>query len=129
MTLAPQVTLPRPAALQIILRNGNRFVLHAMKAAAVHSFLQSFLHEFKRVSIADQLFIRFVYSNILMLSNASVCKNPKNVLCSEYPTQHFSPLCKLQVFKRLLEHVLNHLLRFSYAHSFRCFSSFSARDL
>lgn len=89
MIFVPQVTLPRPAALQIILRNGNRFVLHAMKAAAVHSFLQSFLHDFKRVSIADQLFISFVYSSISMFSNASICKNLKNVLCAEYRAQSF----------------------------------------
>jgi myosin XV len=47
-----QVTLPRPAALQLALRNGNRFVLHASKASAIQSFLQSFLHEFNLVSAA-----------------------------------------------------------------------------
>lgn len=45
-----QVTLPRPAALQLNLKNGNRFVLHANKASSIQSFLQSFLNEFKLVS-------------------------------------------------------------------------------
>lgn len=45
-----QTVLPRPAALQLSLKNGERCVLHVPKAPAVHSFLQAFLNEHKMVS-------------------------------------------------------------------------------
>jgi myosin-15 len=44
------VTLPRPSALQLNMRNGNRLTLHAPKALAIQSMIQSFLMEFKQVS-------------------------------------------------------------------------------
>ncbi|CRK99256.1 CLUMA_CG012669, isoform A [Clunio marinus] len=41
------VTLPRPATLQLNLKNGTHYVLHTVKAASIQAFMQSFLHEFK----------------------------------------------------------------------------------
>lgn len=43
-------TLPRPAALQLNLKNGNRIVLHAPRASAIQSMIQTFIQEFKQVS-------------------------------------------------------------------------------
>lgn len=45
------VTLPRPAALQLNLKNGNRYALHATRAQNIQHMVQSFLQEFKIVSI------------------------------------------------------------------------------
>lgn len=44
------ITLPRPQALQLNLRNGNRYALHASRAQAIQNMIQSFLQEFKLVS-------------------------------------------------------------------------------
>lgn len=44
------ITLPRPAALQLNLKNGNRIVLHAPRAAAIQAMIQTFCQEFKKVS-------------------------------------------------------------------------------
>lgn len=44
-------TLPRPAALQINLKNGNKIILHAPRASAVQSMIQMFIQEFKQVSL------------------------------------------------------------------------------
>lgn len=44
------VTLPRPAALQLNLKNGNRYALHAIRAQAIQNMVQSFLHDYKMVS-------------------------------------------------------------------------------
>lgn len=44
------VTLPRPAALQLNLKNGNRIVLHAPRASAIQTMIQTFCQEFKKVS-------------------------------------------------------------------------------
>ncbi|XP_070500351.1 unconventional myosin-XV [Chironomus tepperi] len=41
------ITLPRPQALQLNLRNGNRYALHASRAQAIQNMIQSFLQEFK----------------------------------------------------------------------------------
>lgn len=43
-------TLPRPAALQLNLRNGNRFVLHAGRASAIQTMVQLFCQEYRQVS-------------------------------------------------------------------------------
>lgn len=42
-------TLPRPAALQLNLRNGNRLTLHAPRAPAIQSMVQTYCQEFKQV--------------------------------------------------------------------------------
>lgn len=42
-------TLPRPAALQLNLRNGNRVVLHAVRATAIQTMVQSFCQEYRQV--------------------------------------------------------------------------------
>lgn len=44
------ITLPRPAALQLNLKNGNRIVLHAPRATAIQIMIQTFCQEFKKVS-------------------------------------------------------------------------------
>jgi len=44
------VTLPRPAALQLNLRNGKHLALHAARAAAIQSMVTSFVQEFRKVS-------------------------------------------------------------------------------
>lgn len=55
-----QVALPRPAALQLVLLNGNRFILNAPKASSIHSFLHSFLQDFKTVSEVEISFKYFL---------------------------------------------------------------------
>ncbi|XP_055693638.1 unconventional myosin-XV isoform X1 [Lutzomyia longipalpis] len=42
-------TLPRPAALQLTLRNGNRVTLHAPRAPAIQTMVQTFCQEFKMI--------------------------------------------------------------------------------
>ncbi|XP_052850259.1 LOW QUALITY PROTEIN: unconventional myosin-XV [Drosophila gunungcola] len=42
------VTLPRPAALQLNLRNGKHLALHAARAAAIQSMVTGFVHEFRK---------------------------------------------------------------------------------
>lgn len=44
------VTLPRPASLQLNMRNGSRIILHATKASAIQNMVQTFCHEFRQVS-------------------------------------------------------------------------------
>lgn len=44
------ITLPRPAALQLNLKNGNRIVLHAPRASAIQTMIQTFCQEYKKVS-------------------------------------------------------------------------------
>lgn len=44
------VTLPRPAALQLNLRNGKHLALHATRAAAIQTMITSFVQEFRKVS-------------------------------------------------------------------------------
>lgn len=44
------VTLPRPAALQLNLRNGKHLALHATRAAAIQSMITAFVMEFRKVS-------------------------------------------------------------------------------
>lgn len=44
------ITLPRPAALQLNLKNGNRIVLHAPRATAIQIMIQTFCQEYKKVS-------------------------------------------------------------------------------
>lgn len=46
------ITLPRPAALQLNLKNGNRITLHAPRAAAIQTMIQQFCQEFKQVSLS-----------------------------------------------------------------------------
>jgi myosin-15 len=63
------ITLPRPQALQLNLRNGNRYALHASRAQAIQNMIQSFLQEFKLVS-ANLLFSLLgltVYAKIIGL--------------------------------------------------------------
>lgn len=51
------ITLPRPAALQLNLKNGNRIVLHAPRAAAIQAMIQTFCQEFKKVSEKLQFYV------------------------------------------------------------------------
>lgn len=44
-------TLPRPAALQLNLKNGKSLTLHAPRAPAIQSMVQLFCQEFKQVSV------------------------------------------------------------------------------
>lgn len=44
------ITLPRPAALQLNLKNGSRVVLHAPRATAIQIMIQTFCQDFKKVS-------------------------------------------------------------------------------
>lgn len=44
------VTLPRPAALQLNLKNGNRMTLHAPRAPAIQTMVQQFCQEYRQVS-------------------------------------------------------------------------------
>jgi len=44
------VTLPRPAALQLNLRNGKHLALHATRAAAIQSMITGFVLEYRKVS-------------------------------------------------------------------------------
>lgn len=48
-------TLPRPAALQLNLKNGNRIVLHAPRASAIQMMIQTFCQEFKQVNVSTCL--------------------------------------------------------------------------
>lgn len=41
------VTLPRPAALQLNMRNGGNLILHAVRASAIQGMIQTFSQEFK----------------------------------------------------------------------------------
>lgn len=43
-------TLPRPAALQLNMRNGNRTTLHAPRAPAIQNMVQLFCQEYRQVS-------------------------------------------------------------------------------
>lgn len=55
------VTLPRPAALQLNLRNGKHLALHAARAAAIQSMVTSFVQEFRKVSPVFCLFEYLMY--------------------------------------------------------------------
>lgn len=44
-------TLPRPAALQLNLKNGNRTTLHAPRAPAIQNMVQTYCQEFRQVSL------------------------------------------------------------------------------
>ena len=58
------VTLPRPSALQLTMKNGNRLTLHAPKALAIQSMIQSFLLEFRQVSYLKKIYNMFyIYIN------------------------------------------------------------------
>lgn len=54
------ITLPRPAALQLNLKNGNRIVLHAPRATAIQVMIQTFCQEFKKVRIFRSFFSFFL---------------------------------------------------------------------
>lgn len=49
------ITLPRPSALQLNLKNGNRIVLHASRATAIQVMIQTFCQEYKKVSHTTQI--------------------------------------------------------------------------
>lgn len=51
------VTLPRPAALQLNLRNGKHLALHATRAAAIQSMITAFVMEFRKVSRSYFIFL------------------------------------------------------------------------
>lgn len=57
-------TLPRPAALQLNLKNGNRIVLHAPRASAIQMMIQTFCQEFKQVNINLATFLLFHAKNL-----------------------------------------------------------------
>ncbi|XP_055854931.1 unconventional myosin-XV isoform X2 [Episyrphus balteatus] len=46
--LQSAVTLPRPAALQLNMRNGGHLTLHAIRASAIQAMIQSFSLEFRQ---------------------------------------------------------------------------------
>jgi myosin XV len=48
--LTAATTLPRPAALQLTLKNGNRLQLHCPRAPAIQQMVTLFLQEFRMVS-------------------------------------------------------------------------------
>lgn len=50
-------TLPRPSALQLTLKNGNRLVLHAPRAPAIQTMVQMFCQEFRLVSDLNFLIV------------------------------------------------------------------------
>ncbi|GAB0087709.1 unconventional myosin-XV [Sergentomyia squamirostris] len=56
-------TLPRPAALQLTLRNGNRLTLHAPRAPAIQNMVQTFCQEFKMKLLNISLTIIFFLFN------------------------------------------------------------------
>lgn len=61
-------TLPRPAALQLTLKNGNRLTLHAQRAQAIQNMIQTFLQEYRQVSLHTLVFTsKFPY--IIQLKN------------------------------------------------------------
>lgn len=60
------ITLPRPAALQLNLKNGSRIVLHAPRAAAIQIMIQAFCQEFKKVSKSVELFLHVFFSSNLL---------------------------------------------------------------
>lgn len=64
------ITLPRPAALQLNLKNGSRIVLHAPRAAAIQIMIQAFCQEFKKVSKSFKLSLLLLSS--LFLGNKSL---------------------------------------------------------
>lgn len=45
------ITLPRPASLQLNLRNGKNVQLHATRAAAIQAMITSFVQEYRKVSL------------------------------------------------------------------------------
>lgn len=49
-------TLPRPASLQLNLKNGSRVILHAPRAFAIQQMIQAFCHEYKQVRIHTMCF-------------------------------------------------------------------------
>lgn len=53
--LSGAVTLPRPSALQLNLRNGNRMTLHAPRAQAIQMMVHTYCQEYRQVS-------SFIYS-------------------------------------------------------------------
>lgn len=55
------ITLPRPAALQLNLKNGNRIVLHAPRATAIQIMIQTFCQEYKKVRFLV-IFQHFIYN-------------------------------------------------------------------
>lgn len=48
--LSGAVTLPRPSALQLNLRNGNRMTLHAPRAQAIQMMVHTYCQEYRQVS-------------------------------------------------------------------------------
>lgn len=48
--LSGATTLPRPASLQLNLKNGSRVILHAHRAFAIQQMIQAFCQEYKQVS-------------------------------------------------------------------------------
>lgn len=54
------ITLPRPASLQLNLRNGKNVALHAVRAAAIQAMVTLFVQEFRKVS-ANKSFYFFVH--------------------------------------------------------------------
>lgn len=67
-------TLPRPAALQLNLKNGNRIVLHAPRASAIQMMIQTFCQEFKQV--------RFILSSTICLPLPPILRRNKFLLKS-----------------------------------------------
>lgn len=54
--LSGATTLPRPASLQLNLRNGSRVILHAHRAFAIQQMIQAFCQEYKQVRFYKEQF-------------------------------------------------------------------------
>lgn len=66
-------TLPRPAALQLNLKNGNRIVLHAPRASAIQMMIQTFCQEHKQVIVLHFLLLPLLSTHD---SRRRICMNP-----------------------------------------------------
>lgn len=64
--LSGAVTLPRPSALQLNLRNGNRMTLHAPRAQAIQMMVHTYCQEYRQVS---SLFLFLFILRLVSLMN------------------------------------------------------------
>lgn len=65
--LSGAVTLPRPSALQLNLRNGNRMTLHAPRAQAIQMMVHTYCQEYRQVSFFFGLLLFYFFSVIYIL--------------------------------------------------------------
>lgn len=86
-------TLPRPAALQLTLRNGNRLTLHAPRAQAIQNMIQVFLLEYRQVSQT------ILYASFLLLHIYK--RHQKEMMISLIVDPNFMQ-CILHIFSNIL---------------------------